>query len=153
MFVKLGASGVGELVDAAAVFLVGSDEAEVVQVLQGGIEGTGAGRIPASGALFEVLDDLVAVLGTIAQHVEDYVAQHAALQPLAGLTRAAAGAEAAPTAAEGSSTVLAASAAEEPAPIAVVGATLPGPSWVVSVALPGFKPALRADRVIRAGAM
>src|SRR5437763_13693734 len=104
-----------------------------------------------------MLDYLVAMLGTIAQHVEDYVAQHAALQPLSHLTTEAARTKASPTTAavtpKGSSPVLAAPAPEITAPLAMMRATVPGSSCVARMSVPGTKPVLRPGRVTRSRSM
>src|SRR5579884_3157661 len=59
---ELVASGLGELVHFAAVFLFTRDEAFVFELLKGGVDAAGAGTIHAAGAVLQLLHELVAVL-------------------------------------------------------------------------------------------
>src|SRR5205807_700567 len=72
------AAGVGQLVDAAPVGLVAAHEALVAELLQRRIDRAGA-RLPATlAALGDLADDLVAVLGLLAQQGQDRRAHVAA---------------------------------------------------------------------------
>src|SRR5581483_129108 len=61
------ATGVGDLVDALAVALDRAHQALVLQELEGGVDGPGAGAPCAAGLGLEGLDDLVAVARALAE--------------------------------------------------------------------------------------
>src|SRR6478672_3517961 len=82
---EVGATGVGDLVDLLS-FIAGNDAgvAEVLEELEGRVDGAGAGGVGAAEALLERLDDLVAVAGLLLEEAEDDVAQVALLEHASG---------------------------------------------------------------------
>ena len=77
-----GAAGIRDAVDLAAVLLDGADVAHVLEHLQGRVDGARTRGIEAPEALFQGLDQLVAVGGLVLELVEDDVLEVAPLEHL-----------------------------------------------------------------------
>ncbi len=72
------AAVIGQGVGAASLELLAGDESLVLEQLQGGVDGAGAGAPSAIGAALELLDDLVAVHRPVLEGREDGEADVAA---------------------------------------------------------------------------
>src|SRR5690606_34172553 len=83
----LGAAPLGELEDALAVSLVRAGETLVLELLERGVDASGARPPEAIGALGELADDLVAVHRLLGEEGEDRGADVAPPRPSAGAER------------------------------------------------------------------
>src|SRR5689334_1995082 len=76
-------TGVGDAIDLAPIFLDRADIAHVLEHLQGRVDGARTRGIEAAEALFQGLDQLVAVGWLVLELVENDVFEIAALEHLA----------------------------------------------------------------------
>src|SRR5438270_2785129 len=121
-FSRFDAPLVGQLVDPLALLVAPGDTALLLEELQRGVDGAGAGPPHAAAALLEAADELVAVGRTVQQGVEQGQADVAAAHPP---PTGPGGPEVAPSAAPAGAPVLVT------VPMGVVVDT-PGPRWAGS---------------------
>src|SRR5688500_12423722 len=90
MLGQVGTSGLGDLVDLLAAFLLTRHrESKVDEHGESGVDRAGTGRVRAREALLELLDDLVAVARLLFQQLQNDVLEIALLEHAAAAPRAA----------------------------------------------------------------
>src|SRR5215218_3428334 len=80
IFLQVLSAFIGDCVDFLAVPLRGGYVAHVLEQLERGVNGAGAGRVEPAGPLLELPYDLVAVGGLVFEHIEDDVLEVSPLE-------------------------------------------------------------------------